>query len=238
MLFTGGRKTPKMPLLLNIDTATEHASVCLSKDGHVLGMIESTEQKNHASFVQPAIRQLMADAGYPLQQLDAVAATSGPGSYTGLRVGMASAKGICYALDKPLILIHTPEVMAQAVVSREPLFDPSFLVCPLIDARRMEVFTALYNVSLSEVQPPHAAIIDESSFSELLNEKTVVFSGSGRTKLKGIVSAPTALFSDVQHHAGDLAARALKAYESRLFADLAYSEPLYVKEFFNPQPKL
>src|SRR5471030_1220662 len=103
-----------MPLLLNIDTATEHASVCISKDGSVVSLAESTEQKNHASFVQPAIAKLMAENDYRLADLDAVAVTIGPGSYTGLRVGLASAKGICYALGKPLITVNTLQVMAWA----------------------------------------------------------------------------------------------------------------------------
>jgi tRNA threonylcarbamoyladenosine biosynthesis protein TsaB len=226
-----------MPLLLNIDTATGHASVCLSKGDVVLGMIESTEQKNHASFVQPAISELMAGAGYTLNALDGIAVTAGPGSYTGLRVGLASAKGICYALNKPLILINTLEVMAQAVVSRETSIDPSTLICPLIDARRMEVFTALYDSSLHEIEPPHALVVDENSFAAVLKVQSVVFSGSGHAKLKEIIVSPAAIFSAVQHHAGDLAVRALKAYQSKLFADLAYSEPLYVKEFFNPPAK-
>jgi tRNA threonylcarbamoyladenosine biosynthesis protein TsaB len=226
-----------MPLLLNIDTATGHASVCLSKGDVVLGMIESTEQKNHASFVQPAISELMAGAGYTLNALDGIAVTAGPGSYTGLRVGLASAKGICYALNKPLILINTLEVMAQAVVSRETSIDPSTLICPLIDARRMEVFTALYDSSLHEIEPPHALVVDENSFAAVLKVQSVVFSGSGHAKLQEIIVSPAAIFSAVQHHAGDLAVRALKAYQSKLFADLAYSEPLYVKEFFNPPAK-
>lgn len=224
-----------MALLLNIDTATEHASVCLSKDGEVLGMIESTEQKNHASFVQPAIQELMSGAGFSLKQLNAVAVTAGPGSYTGLRVGMASAKGICYALDKPLILVNTLEVMAQAVVSREPLFTIDFLLCPLIDARRMEVFTAVYDSHLHEIKSPHALIVDENSFAYHLQTKKLLFSGSGHAKLKEMLNIPAAVFSNIQHNAGDLATRALKAYLSGHFADLAYSEPLYVKEFFNPK---
>jgi tRNA threonylcarbamoyladenosine biosynthesis protein TsaB len=228
-----------MPLLLNIDTATEHASVCLSDGDMVLGMIESAEQKNHASFVQIAIREMMDKAGYGLDQLDAVVVTAGPGSYTGLRVGLASAKGICYALGKPLVMVNTLEVMAQAVLSRHLSIDhPSALICPLIDARRMEVFTALYDISLREIAAPHALVVDENSFSDLLKTQPVVFCGSGYPKLEKIIDSPAAVFSGVQHHAGDLAVRGLKAYQSNLFADLAYSEPLYVKEFFNPQAKL
>jgi tRNA threonylcarbamoyladenosine biosynthesis protein TsaB len=230
-----------MPLLLNIDTATEHASVCLSRNGIVLGMVESSEQKNHASFVQPAIEALMAGSGRHLKDIDAVAVTSGPGSYTGLRVGLASAKGICYALNKPLLLIKTLEVMAQSVLSRyqsiHQKIDPSTLICPLIDARRMEVFTALYDGSLQEKEAPHALIIDEHSFSALLNTHSILFCGSGRHKLENILSRPSAIFLPVQHNASHLAIRAENAFESGDFANLAYSEPLYVKEFFNPSKK-
>lgn len=230
-----------MPLLLNIDTATEHASICISKGSDVLGLVESTEQKNHATFVQPAIKELISSSGYPLKNIDAISVTAGPGSYTGLRVGLASAKGICYALQKPLILINTLEVMAQAILSWYQSscksINPSTLLCPLIDARRMEVFTALYNTSLLELKAPHALILDITAFSSLLSVQPVIFTGSGLHKLKEVISDPNASFCSVQHNATHLAKRALIAYQSNCFADLAYAEPLYVKEFFNPSGK-
>jgi tRNA threonylcarbamoyladenosine biosynthesis protein TsaB len=230
-----------MALLLNIDTATEHASVCLSGQGNVLGLVESTEQKNHASFVQPAIQQMVQKSGYQLKDLDAIAVTSGPGSYTGLRVGLASAKGICFALNKPLILINTLEVMAQSILSHyqsiNQTISPPTLLSPMIDARRMEVFTAVYNTSLLERTAPHALIIDALSFHSLLKTQPIIFSGSGHQKLKEIISDPNASFLSIQHNAAHLAIRALIAYESKRFANLAYSEPLYVKEFFNPAKK-
>lgn len=230
-----------MPLLLNIDTATEHASVCLSKEGTVLGMIENSEQKNHASFLQPAIRELVAGSGYSLKELDAIAVTAGPGSYTGLRVGLASAKGICFALGKPLVLVNTLEVMAQSIISYfqslQPFTDPSSLLCPLIDARRMEVFTALYSLSLEEIEAPHALIIDENAFSGPNYQKPIVFSGSGHLKLKGVIRRPNASYLHIQHNASHLAIRALKAFQSGHFANLAYAEPMYVKAFFDTSKK-
>ncbi len=230
-----------MPLLLNIDTATEHASVCLSESNTVLGMIESTEQKNHASFIQPAIQKLMAASGYYLKDLDAVSVTAGPGSYTGLRVGMASAKGICFALDKPLILVNTLEVMAQSIVSflanAQTVPDPSSLLCPLIDARRMEVFTAVYSLSLEEIKPPYALIVDENSFSVDEYLTPVIFSGSGQQKLQGIVQHPKASFLHIQHNASHLALRSFLAFASGQFANLAYAEPLYVKAFHDTSKK-
>ncbi len=230
-----------MPLLLHIDTATEQASVCLSREEQVLGLVSSLEQKNHAGFVQPAIQQLLADNGCSIQELDAISVTSGPGSYTGLRVGLATAKGISYALQKPLILVNTLEIMARAVLRdlKERGIPPSSdtLLCPMIDARRMEVFTALYTADLAEVQPPHALILEKGCFSDLLANQPVIFSGSGHVKLKELVNSPNASFSHTLHNATDLAIPALSAYHSGQFADLAYSEPLYIKEFFDPAKK-
>jgi tRNA threonylcarbamoyladenosine biosynthesis protein TsaB len=192
--------------------------------------------------VQPAIQELMNVGNHQLKDLDAIAVTAGPGSYTGLRVGLASAKGICYALGKPLILINTLEVMAQSIVSyyrsNDQPIDPSALLCPLIDARRMEVFTASYDPSLQELEAPHALILDENSFASLLVTHKILFSGSGHAKLKKIISNPAAIFLDnIQHNASHLAIRSVIAYQSERFADLAYSEPLYVKEFFDPSKR-
>lgn len=228
-------------LLLNIDTATEHASVCLSKGTTVLGLIESDEQKNHASFIQPAIQQLMGNCGYSLNQLDAVAVTAGPGSYTGLRVGLASAKGICYALPKPLIMVNTLEVMAQAILSYWQLSqthpNPATLPCPMIDARRMEVFTAKYNLSLAEIEAPKAMIIDADAFQSMHYNDPIIFSGSGHHKLKGIIQNEHAFYLNLQHNASHLAIRAALAYSQKRFEDLAYAVPLYVKAFYQPTKK-
>lgn len=226
-----------MAVLLNIDTATEYAGVCLSRDGHMLQLLESPEQKNHAAFVQPAIQQLLSETGCQLTDIDAVAVTAGPGSYTGLRVGLASAKGICYALNKPLILINTLEVIANNTISNyqpQNSNHPPTLFCPLIDARRMEVFTAVYDASLTAVMPPQAMLLDAHAFGSLLDQHQVVFSGSGHYKLKEMLSHRNAIFSTNRHSVTDLAMLAHKAFEVQQFANLAYSEPLYVKEFFHP----
>ncbi len=157
-----------IPLLLNIDTATEHASICISRGEKVIDMEESSEQKNHAAFVQPAIVRLLAANQLQLADIDAVAVTIGPGSYTGLRVGLASAKGICYALNKPLVTVNTLQVMAQAAyndcVLKGISIDEQTLFCPLIDARRMEVFTAVYDARLAEIEAPYALVTDADSF--------------------------------------------------------------------------
>ncbi|GAC1438630.1 MAG: tRNA (adenosine(37)-N6)-threonylcarbamoyltransferase complex dimerization subunit type 1 TsaB [Sediminibacterium sp.] len=228
-----------MALLLNIDTATGYAGVCISRDGDIVQMLESHEQKNHASFVQPAIQQLLEQTGYRLNNIDAVAVTAGPGSYTGLRVGLASAKGICFALDKPLILVNTLEVIAQSMIAvtggqEHAINNQPILLCPLIDARRMEVFTAVYDLSLTEIYAPQAMVLDENSFSSLLSSHRILFGGSGHQKLKQILIHPNAAFTNNGHHVNNLAQLAHRLFIAGTFADLVYSDPFYVKEFFNP----
>ena len=145
-----------MSLILNIDTATEKAHVSLSNDAVILQSLYNESQKDHAGFLQPAILRLVKDAAVSLKNIDAVAVTAGPGSYTGLRVGMASAKGICYALQKPLIALNTLEVMAASALYHPGIHaaNPVDLFCPMIDARRMEVYTALYNRQLETILAP------------------------------------------------------------------------------------
>ncbi|HRI21726.1 MAG TPA: tRNA (adenosine(37)-N6)-threonylcarbamoyltransferase complex dimerization subunit type 1 TsaB [Panacibacter sp.] len=249
-----------MPLLLNIDTATGNAGVCISRNDEMLAMENSTDQKNHAAFIHPAITTLMQVTGFSLHDIDAVAVTAGPGSYTGLRVGIATAKGLCYVLKKPLILVNTLEVMALASIEeRRQIPDngfgtssadnlmhagntlylsDNFLFCPMIDARRMEVFTAVYNYNLEAVVLPAAMILDENSFKEQLNAHTIIFSGNGSSKFKNIQQHTNAVFTDVRHHAGNLAKLASKAFAKKEFADIAYSGPFYLKEFFSAVPKV
>jgi tRNA threonylcarbamoyladenosine biosynthesis protein TsaB len=229
------------PLILNIDTATEHASICLSRGTAILGLLESADQKNHGAFLQPAIQQLMQDSGQQLNHLDAIAVTEGPGSYTGLRVGMASAKGLCYALQKPLIAINTLKVIAlaakQLVLENGKELVLNTLFCPMIDARRMEVFTAIYNRELIETAASIAKILDESAFQELLPTHTMVFSGSGAIKFQSLLQHPNGLFVQSQHNAATLAMLSFEAFEMGVFANLAYCEPFYGKAFYSPTSK-
>lgn len=229
-----------MPLILNIDTATEHASVSLSRNGSLLTLEANPHQKDHAAFIQPAIQQMMNAAGLPLPSIDAIAVSNGPGSYTGLRVGLATAKGLAYALDKPLILINTLEVMATAAIQHTAKTnDPKeFLFCPMIDARRMEVFTALYDYQLHTVQPPVAMILDEHSFGDTLQQHTIVFSGSGAKKFENVNENNKRVFINIQHDSSHMITIAENCYRLKTFADKAYSEPYYLKEFFTPASKL
>jgi tRNA threonylcarbamoyladenosine biosynthesis protein TsaB len=218
-----------MALILNIDTATETAGISLSKEGQSLALLQNKDQKDHASWLHPAIEKMMQETGFRMRDLQAVAVTAGPGSYTGLRVGMAAAKGFCYALNIPLITENTLKVMAFAAREQAP---STGLFCPMIDARRMEVFTAVYRDDLVEIMPTTAMIIDEHSFSTWLAGNTVSFFGSGSYKCKPIISAPSATFIEINYHAGYLGILSFLRYLQREFTGLAYSEPAYTKEFY------
>ena len=218
-----------MALILNIDTAMERAGICLAEDGKTLALMENVAQKEHASWLHPAIDQLMRNTGHSLNDLQAVAVTAGPGSYTGLRVGMAAAKGFCYALDIPLIAENTLRTMAFA--AKEQLPDAE-LLCPMIDARRMEVFTAIYRPDLTTVLASTALVVDENTFSPYLEQHRMSFFGDGSDKCKPIITAPRADFTRVNYHAGYLGILSFLRYLHKEFTGLAYSEPAYTKEFY------
>lgn len=229
-----------MALLLNIDTATDQASVCLSLNTDLIQEIKSADQKNHGSFLQPSIQQILQQNNFTIQQIDAVAVTHGPGSYTGLRVSLASAKGICYALQKPLITINTLEVMAWATrwhISKNLVLNTAYQICPMIDARRMEVFTATYNEALECVSPTTPLILNEQSFENELNKNIMVFSGNGSFKLKNILKNTNAIFVDELHSSASMISIALNKFNSKSFTSLAYSVPYYGKEFYSPASK-
>lgn len=221
-----------MSLILNIDTAIETASICLSEDKNVLQLSINENQKDHATWLTVAIQKMMKDSGYKLNQLKAIAVTIGPGSYTGLRVGLSAAKGLCYALNFPLITIGTLEMMAIAAKD-----EPIDLLCPMIDARRMEVFTAVYDKKLEEIKPPHALILDNNSFTKLLSSNSILFFGNGSKKLETVLQHPNAVFKNINSNASHMASLATDRLMTLQFADLAYVEPLYLKEFFTPVRK-
>jgi tRNA threonylcarbamoyladenosine biosynthesis protein TsaB len=227
-----------MAFILNIDTSLENGFVGLSENERVIAWQNSADQKEHASFLQPAIKQLMLDAGKEMKDIDAVAVAIGPGSYTGLRVGLASAKGLCYALQKPLIAVNTLEIIALAVIetaAANNLDIKSTLITPMIDARRMEVFTATYNFLLQNINTPVALILDENSFADQLNKQPIIFSGNGMPKFKNICHHPNAIFLETKHSITQLAKLAMEAYKIENFVDVAYTEPFYAKAFHSTQ---
>jgi len=220
-----------MALILNIDTATSKAAVGFADENNIIAAETSEDQKNHAAFVQSAINEIVKAHQLRLQDIDAVAVVNGPGSYTGLRVGLASAKGLCYALGKPLILLNTLEVMALASINQYP--DKDTLHCPMIDARRMEVFTAVYNSELTALLNPQPMILTINSFNNFLQYEKVVFSGSGHRKFESIIQNSNAVFSQVDYTIEQANSLAQRAFNTKKFADLAYSEPFYLKNFFS-----
>jgi tRNA threonylcarbamoyladenosine biosynthesis protein TsaB len=224
-----------MALILNIDTATETAVICLSKDGQPLQLSENKEQKDHAGWVHTAIKEMMLVSGYSLKQLNAVAVTNGPGSYTGIRVGLSTAKGLCFALSIPLITENTLKVMAAA--ARKTRHETTALLCPMIDARRMEVYTGLYNNELLELRAPEALILDSGCFSDLLEKEKVLFFGNGSEKWRKLVNSSHAMFLEAPIDRGYLYDLSFTKYQNRQFTDIVYSEPVYTKEFYTHTKK-
>ncbi|MFZ1533039.1 MAG: tRNA (adenosine(37)-N6)-threonylcarbamoyltransferase complex dimerization subunit type 1 TsaB [Chitinophagaceae bacterium] len=221
-----------MSLILNIDTALDAASICLTKDEEIVQLAINENQKDHAAWIHTAIAELLKKNNYTVNQLDAVAVSIGPGSYTGLRVGLVAAKGLCFALDIPLITAGTLEIMAFAVKN-----EATDLICPLIDARRMEVFAAVYNTALQEITPAHALVIDENSFASLLASHKILFCGNGSKKLQQLIKNTNAGFCDTTHNAAHLSPISQNRFSKKEFSNLAYTEPLYIKEFYSPDRK-
>jgi tRNA threonylcarbamoyladenosine biosynthesis protein TsaB len=219
-----------MANILLIDTALELASVCLCEDDKPVAAASNNEAREHAGWLQPAIAELMKRQGMRFADLDAVALSAGPGSYTGLRVAMASAKGLCYALSKPLIAINTLKIMAHAAARQ---FGRESWFCPMIDARRMEVFTAIYDAQLDEKMPPQALVLTEKGFDSWLEQMPVCFFGNGALKYKELLKSGRASFETIKVDVGDGASLAAEMYYRQAFADLAYAEPFYLKPFYS-----
>ena len=216
-----------MALILHIDTAVDTASVCLAKDGEELSITSNEKQKDHAAWLHLAIKEIFGKNNLELKVVDALAVTGGPGSYTGLRIGMATAKGICYALNKPLITLNTLLVIANAAKK-----DKADLLCSMIDARRMEVFTAIYSKALQTIKEPAAIELNEKSFDEELLSNSICFFGNGSIKFQSIKKNERAIFSTINADASSMIALSEEKYKQQDFADLAYAEPLYLKEFY------
>jgi tRNA threonylcarbamoyladenosine biosynthesis protein TsaB len=219
-----------MSLILNIDTATPSASICLAESGVQVAICHNDNQQDHASWLHTAIERMIAGSNYQLKDLEAVGLSAGPGSYTGLRVGMAAAKGLCYALKIPLITENTLLMMAFAATLQ--IDDLSVLFCPMIDARRMEVFTALYQHDLREIVAPGAIILDEGVFAAHLQQHRIVFFGSGSEKWQKASKNVNALFPKIKADAADLAVLVQQKFIAEKFTDIAYCEPVYIKEFY------
>lgn len=223
-----------MALILNIDTATTTGSVSLSRDGKAIQTLVNEKQQDHAASMILFVQQIMKEQGITPAQLDAVAVSAGPGSYTGLRVGVATAKGLCYAWNKPLLAVSTLQMMAQGLIT--DVKDEQALYCPMLDARRQEVFTGLYDAGLQEVMPPQAMILEPSSLEGPLATHKIYFFGDGSPKWELMLSShKNAIFAEYTISAAHMAPLSAQAYEKKLFADLAYFSPFYLKPFYSPQ---
>lgn len=220
-----------MSLILNIDASLNEASVSIGEDGKIVDSLRNEKQNEHASFLHVAIDSLIKKNKITLKDLDAVACTVGPGSYTGLRVGLAAAKGICYALDKKLITVLTTEALTVAAINFKK--DNDILYCPMIDARRMEVFTALYSATLQPVKDEYALILNDDSFSEEMKEKQICFFGNGMDKWKRICKNSNAIFSEVNDIRSSFCEYAFEKFLQNNYADLILSSPVYVKQFYD-----
>lgn len=227
-----------MALILCMDTSTETGSIALSRDGNVIGRQHNHNQKDHAGWIHTAIHDLCNEHHIPLSKLEAVAAAAGPGSYTGLRVAMSTAKGLCFSLNIPLVAINTLTMMAAGYrTHNQEAIQPGDLICPMIDARRMEVFTAMYSTTLEEVIEPVALVLDETSFSEKLLQSRIYFIGNGASKFRQLVNVPHAMFGEYMPDAAHLASLAESRFSSGQFDDLAYTAPVYVKGFFDTRSR-
>ncbi len=220
------------PLILNMDTSMPLASICLAENGEPLTMLKNEFQKDHAAWLHPAIEQLFHETGRALKDLDAISVTAGPGSYTGLRVAMAAAKGFCFTLNKPLILVNTLEVMAFSAI-RSVAAENGTLYCPMIDARRMEVFTGLYDIHLAEVNPPAAVILNDEFDKQLPVGRKVIVFGNGSQKYQGRQEVVNGIVSDARH----LAVLAADRFRENRFTPAEEAVPFYGKAFFTPSLK-
>ncbi|MDE6877522.1 MAG: tRNA (adenosine(37)-N6)-threonylcarbamoyltransferase complex dimerization subunit type 1 TsaB [Odoribacter sp.] len=224
-----------MALILNIDTSTSVCSVALAQNGQPLALKENKEGLNHSLLLGTFINDILKENGTEVSALDAIAVSMGPGSYTGLRIGVSMAKGLCYGASKPLIAVNTLQALAQSVSSR---IQEEALYCPMIDARRMEVYTALFDKDNRTIQETKAEIIDPASFSEILALQPVYFFGNGSDKVKTVLTSPQARFlANIETSATNMVQLAEQKYETRNFEDVAYFEPFYLKDFIATTPK-
>ncbi|MCD4664178.1 MAG: tRNA (adenosine(37)-N6)-threonylcarbamoyltransferase complex dimerization subunit type 1 TsaB [Bacteroidales bacterium] len=232
-----------MSLILCIETATQVCSVVLVRDGKILSYKESSKKNSHSEVITIFIDGLLNESNNNFSDLDAVAVSKGPGSYTGLRIGVSTAKGLCYALNIPLIAINTLQSMAfgmaESLKNNTSGQTASTLLCPMIDARRMEVYSAIYNINNKEVRETKAEIIDKYSFSNYFSQNKMIFFGDGASKCQDVITHPNAVFyENINPSAANMASLAKEKVLKRQFEDVAYFEPFYLKDFIAGVPKV
>ena len=222
-----------MAIILNIETATTVCSVALAKDGKLIAIEEQNGDYSHAENLTVFIENALQKAKFKLTAIDAIAVSKGPGSYTGLRIGVSVAKGLCYALDKPLIAIDTLQHLALSVSCIETTTNENNLYCPMIDARRMEVYCAIFDKCNTTISATEAKIISENSFESLLKNNKIFFFGDGSSKCKSYFSnSKNACFIDsIVPSAKAMISLSELSYNKSIFENVAYFEPYYLKDF-------
>ncbi len=228
-----------MAVILNIETSTEVCSVALTSEGQVLDHRENYEGQNHATLLSQYVKDMLDYARSREMKIEAIAVSIGPGSYTGLRIGLSEAKGLAFGLNVPLIGVNTLQLMTVSTMFNHFIEEDKVLYVPMIDARRMEVYTAVYTPGLEAVLEPQAMILDEHSFEDLLQQgNTLVLMGNGSDKARQVLNHEQVRFvSGIKPVAVEMMALAEKAWREQSFIDVAYSTPLYLKEFQATKPK-
>ena len=223
-----------MGLILNLETATTNCSVCIARDGKVLLLKEdNSPQYSHAEQLHNFIQEAVEKTGNVMSDLDAIAVSKGPGSYTGLRIGVSAAKGLCFALDIPLIAIPTLESMAHQINTRT-----GEKIIPLLDARRMEVYSSVYDSDYKEIRETRAEVIDGSSFESYKDEKKIWLIGSGSAKCQEVLEYPNFNYKpEIIPSAREMAILSHLKFKENKFEDVAYFEPYYLKDFMVLQKK-
>ena len=218
-----------MARILLLETSTSTLSVALSADGKVIAERICTEPRQQASLAAPLVKEVLDDAGLSMAACDAVCVSKGPGSYTGLRVGVSTAKGLCFGAGIPLLSVGTLDVLAQSVILSGA--KDYHAIVPMIDARRMEVYTAVFSPEGKQLTEVEAKVIGPDSFASELSEGPVLFIGDGALKGREVLTSPNAFFQKADPLAGAMAPLAEAAWQEKRFEDLAYFEPFYLKDF-------
>ena len=222
-----------MERLILIETSTALCSAALAEDGVITSYRESSAPKAHASLTAVFIQEMLEEKGLTIADCDAVCVSKGPGSYTGLRVGVSTAKGLCFGSGKPLIAISTLDIL----VAQAQIPDNLKYIVPMVDARRMEVYAAVYEIAgqagndVRQITETAPAIIDENSYSDILEKGMVLFIGDGAGKCADVIKHPNATFLQCWPKAAAMHEPAMKPYKEKRFEDVAYFEPFYLKEF-------
>ena len=225
-----------MALILNIESATKSCSVAIGREGECIALKElCTEKFSHAEKLHLFIEEVIIESEITLNDLDAIAVGEGPGSYTGLRIGVSAAKGLAYGLDIPLLAIPTLKTLTVPQLEKYPEVN---LFCPMLDARRMEVYTSIYDRAFNQIEPIEAIVLDNEYRQSYLADEVIVFYGSGAEKLKDVINSQHAIFATEKYPSSrDMVALSEKKFNQKEFEDKAYFEPFYLKDFIAGKPK-